>query len=95
MIPRKFIHHSISPIIDIIVNGVEISVFPTSEPMLYKINICCLNTLYFSTWNGHFFSIVNNLHEVIPFILGEVLDELIRTLKKIEYLDKQFRNFKG
>ena len=95
MIPRKFIQHSNRPIIDTIVNGVEISVFPTSEPMLYKINIGCFNTLYFSTWNGHFFSIVNNLHEVISFISGEVLDELIRTLKKIEYFDTQFRGFKG
>lgn len=89
MIPRNYIQHSIRPIIDNIVNGVEISVFPTTEPMLYKINIGYFNTLYFSTRNGHFFSIVNNLYEVIPFILGEVLDELIRTLKK---KNRIFRN---
>ena len=95
MITRKFIQHSNRPIIVNIVNGVEIFVFPTTEPMLYKINIGCLNTLYFSTRNGHFFSTVNNLYEVISFISGEVLDELIRTLKKIEYFETVCQNIKG
>lgn len=84
------------PIVNIINNGVEISIFPTTEPMLYKINIGgYFNTLYFSTQDGRFYSTVNNLYEVILFISGEVLDELIKTLKIIEDFDKQFRNFKG
>ena len=95
MIHRNYIQHSIRPIIDTIVNGVEIYIFPTSEPMLYKINIGRFNTLYFSTRDGRFFSTVNNLYEVISFISGEVLDELIRTFKGMQDFDKQFRIFKG
>ena len=86
--------NSLHTIINTIINGVEISIFQTTEPMLYKINIGgYFNTLYFSTRDGRFFSTVNNLYEVISFISGEVLDELIRTLKQMQYFDKQFRNF--
>lgn len=80
------------PIINNINNGVEISVFPTTIPMLYKINIGYFNTLYFSTRNGRFFSTENNLYEVIMFILGETLNLLIMILGTIENFDNVYRS---
>lgn len=82
----------LSPTINTIIKGIEISIFPTTVPMLYKIDIDCSNTLYFSTQNGRLFSSDNKLHEVIKLILGEPLNELIYILKNIELFEENMRN---
>ena len=82
----------LSPTINTIIKGIEISIFPTTVPMLYKIDIDCSNTLYFSTQNGRLFSSDNKLHEVIMLILGEPLNELIHILKNIELFEENMRN---